>query len=95
MSDSLKLRTSLWYGGRYSIMRLKVTYTISCKDGYTPFSTAKFGWSVKMRSMHDEELGNRWVDSDINWCKPCDTTKESNWIPFTDVISPGHCDLEI
>ena len=29
-------------------------------------STARFGWSLNMRSIHEEELGSKWVGSDIN-----------------------------
>ena len=32
-----------------------------------PQSTGKLGWLVKMRSIQDNEFGNRWVGSDISW----------------------------
>ena len=34
--------------------------------GWTPQSTARFGWSVNMRSIQEEVLGSKWVGSDIN-----------------------------
>ena len=41
-------------------------WQLGCKKGWTPLSTTKLGWSVKMRSMQGNEFGNKWVGSDIN-----------------------------
>ena len=31
-------------------------WQLGCKEGWTPQTTAKLGWSVKMRSMQDNDL---------------------------------------
>ena len=62
--------------------------------GWTPLSTTKPGWSVKIRSMQDREFHNIWVGSDINWWKPWAKTKESNLVPSIVVESPDHHDFE-
>ena len=38
--------------------------------GGVPLSTTKFGWFVKIRSIHDEELESVWVCSHINCSRP-------------------------
>ena len=35
-----------------------------------PLLSTKFGWSVNIKSLQKQEAGSRWVDWDINWCKP-------------------------
>ena len=51
---------------------------------------SKLGWSVKMRSMQDDEFSNRWVGSDISWCNPCIVVNELMSVPSGDVMSSGH-----
>ena len=69
-------------------------WQLGCKEGWTPQTTAKLGWSVKMRSMQDNEFGNRWVGSHISWCSPC-IVNESMSVPSGDVLSSGHHDLDL
>ena len=64
-------------------------------EGWTSLSTAKFGWSVKIRSIHDDELGNKWVGSEISHCKPCIVVRDSICVPSWDVTSSGHHDLDL
>ena len=54
--------------------------------GWTRLSTARFGWSVNMRSIQEEQLGSKWVGSDINWWNPSVVVRESMWDPSYDVI---------
>ena len=49
--------------------------------GWTPLSTARFGWSINMRSIQEEELDSKWVGPDINWQKPYVVVRESIWDP--------------
>ena len=65
----------------------------SCSVGWTPLSTIKLDWSVKIRSMQDSEFCNIWVGSDISWCNPWVETKESNLVPSIVVESPDHHDF--
>ena len=37
-----------------------------CNDGRIPLSTARFGWSVKIKSIHGDEFGKICVGSDIS-----------------------------
>ena len=39
--------------------------------------SAKLNWSLKLRSVQDNELGNRQVGSDICCCGPFTVVKES------------------
>ena len=57
-------------------------------------TTGKLGWSVKMRSMQDDEFGNRSVGSDISWCNPCIVVNESMSVPSGNIMSSGHHDLD-
>ena len=52
--------------------------------------TTRLGWSVKMRSMQDEELGNRWVGSFTNCCKPYDEVRASSCIPSGVFVLEAH-----
>ena len=46
------------------------------------------GWSVKIKLIHDDELGNIWVGSEIICLKPCAVVKESICVPC--VMSSDH-----
>ena len=48
-----------------------------------------------MRSVQDNEFGNKWVGSDISWCNPCTVVNESMPLPSGDVMSSGHHDLDL
>ena len=65
------------------------------REGWTPLSTAKFGWSVKIRSIHDDEWGSKWVGSEISCYKPCIVVRDSICVPSWDVTSSGHHDLDL
>ena len=98
-SALLKSQTKCSYGGGYTILRLSLQYVIwwwqfSCSVGWTPLSTTKLGWSVKIRSMQDSEFRNIWVGSDISWWNPWVETKESNLVPSIVVESPDHHDFD-
>ena len=87
-------------GGRYSTVRLHLQQVIQwwhlgCKERWTPPSTIKFGWSVKIRSIQDDEFGRRCVESDINCCNPYGIASDSVWGPLRDVISSHHHDLDL
>ena len=47
-----------------------------------------------MRSVQDEELGNMWVGSFTNCCKPYDEVRASSCIPSGVLASEAHHDLE-
>ena len=96
----LSSQTSLSYGGVYSTLRIYLekviwSWQLGYKEGWTPLSATKFGWSVKIRSMQDDEFGRRCVGSDINWCNPHDFVSDSSWAPSWDVISSHHHDLDL
>ena len=56
------------------------------REGWTPLLIAKFGWSVKIRSIYDDyELERKWVGSEINCCKPCIVVRDSICVPSWDV----------
>ena len=59
-----------------------------------PELTTRLGWSVKIRSMQDEELGNMWVRSFTNYWKPYDEVKASSCIPSGVLVSEAHHGLE-
>ena len=66
---------STLYQTLYSITRLNLWWVIwwwqfGCYEAWTPQSVYKFGWSIKIRSIHEGKFGKRWVGSDISWCKP-------------------------
>ena len=48
-----------------------------------------------MRSMQDNEFGNKWVGSDISCCSRCTIVNESMSVPSGDVMSSGHQDLDL
>ena len=59
----------------YIISKSNLAYTIwwwqfGCKDEWTPESNIKLGSDVKIRSMHEEEVFNMWVDCLITWYNP-------------------------
>ena len=60
-----------------------------------PLITAKFGWSVKIRSIHDVELGGKWAGSEISCWKPCTVIRDSICVPSWDLTSSGHYDLDL
>ena len=55
-----------------------------------PLSATRSGWSVKIRSIHEDEFGKRWLGCDICWSKPYVEVKNSIWIPSLVVISWVH-----
>ena len=48
-----------------------------------------------MRSMQDNEFGNKWVSSDISCCNPCTVVNESMSLPSGNVTLSGHHDLDL
>ena len=50
---------------------------------------------MKIRSTHEDEAGNIWVGSDINWSKPYIEIKELIWVTSGEVISSGHQSLDL
>ena len=50
-------------------------------EGWMPLLTTNLGWSIKIRSIQEDEAGNIWVRSDINWWKPYIEIKELIWVP--------------
>ena len=48
-----------------------------------------------MRSIQDNEVGNRCVGSDINWCKPGIVVNESMPVPSGSFMPSAHCDLDV
>ena len=60
-----------------------------------PLLKVKFGWSVKIRSIHDDELGSKWVGSEISCCKPCIVVRDPICVPSSDVTSSGYHDLDL
>ena len=64
------------------------------KEGWTPLSTTKLGSKVKIRSVQEDEAGNIWVRSDVNWSEPHIEIKELIWVPLGEVIF-GHQSLDL
>ena len=62
---------------------------------WTPLSTTKLSWSVKIRSIQEDEAGNIWVGSDINWLKSYIEIKEIILVPSGEMISFGHQSLDL
>ena len=60
-----------------------------------PLSTAKFVWSVKVNSIHDDELGSKSVESEISCCKRCIIVRDSIYVPSLDVASSGYHGLDL
>ena len=48
------------------------------------------GWSVKIKSIQDDDWGNIWVGSEVIYLKPCVVVRESIYVPFIVVMSCGH-----
>ena len=65
------------------------------RKGWTPLLTTNLGWSVKITSTQEDEAGNIWIVSDINWSKPYIKIKELLWVPSGEVISLGHQSLNL
>ena len=51
------------------------------REEWAPDSITRFGWEVKIKSIHKEEFPVRWVNSFINWCKP-------NWDVIASIFKP-------
>lgn len=47
-----------------------------------------------MRSAYDDKLGNIYLGSKIDWCKPSVDPRESKWVPSIDLTWSGHHDLD-
>ena len=60
-----------------------------------PQSTTKLGWSVKMRSMQDMELGNIWVKPDISCWKPWKLMNAARQVPSMAVLSLTHHEVAL
>ena len=74
------------------IFKLNFEYTIwwwqfGCKDGWTPESTTKFGYDVKMRSIQDEEFSKTCVGSFMIWWSPNCEVRNSIFAPSQVVLS--------
>ena len=63
--------------------------------GWTPLSTAMFGWSINMRSIQEEELSSKWMGSDVNWQNPYVVVRDSIWDPSYDVMSSNQQDWDL
>ena len=64
-------------------------------ERWRPLSRVKLGWSVKISSVHDDELGSKWVGSETGCCKPWTIVTDSIFVPSWDVTSSGHHDLDL
>ena len=47
---------------RFNLQNVIWWWQFLWSEGWIPLLTTKFGWSVNIRSMQVEEVGNRWVD---------------------------------
>ena len=65
------------------------------REGWTLLSTAKFVWSVKTRSIHDDELGSKWGGSEIAFRKPCIVFRDSICMPSWNETYSGYHNLDI
>ena len=65
-------------------------WQFSRSNGLTPLFIARLGWSVKMRSMHDDEFWRMCVGSDISWENPYIELIDSICVPSFLVISWTH-----
>ena len=66
--------------------KLKLVCTIwrwqlECKDAWTPEFTAKFGWSVKSKSIQEELFDCTYVGSFINWKNLFEDVSENKFVP--------------
>ena len=90
-SALLYSQTEHSYGAGYLMLRLSLQYVIwwwelECKDGWSPLPTIRFGWSVNIKSIQEEECGIRWVGCDMSWWNPCTVVRDSSFVPFVSVI---------
>ena len=69
-------------------------WQFACSEEWTPDSTTKFGWVVKIRSIHDEESPMKGVGSLITCCNPNWVVTPSNLEPSYVVISLLHQRLD-
>ena len=61
-------------------------WQLEWREGWVPLSITKFGWFMKIKSIHDEELESMWVGSYINCSRP--------WIEVTESIcTPSLLDM--
>ena len=51
------------------------------KGEFVPQLTTLFGWSVKIKSVQEQEWGSRCVGSDIRWWKLCKDLNTYNCVP--------------
>ena len=52
------------------------------RDGRTPLSITRLGWSHIMRSIHEGwQCSRKWVGSMIIWERPSSENSISNWVP--------------
>ena len=70
-------------------------WPLGCKEEWTATSTAKFGRSVNMRSMQDNELCHWWVGSDISCCSQYIIVTESMSVSSGGIMSSDHHDLDV
>ena len=71
----LKCRTSRSYGGEKTTFRLNLANTIWwwpcwCKEDWAPYSTIKFGWEAKIKSMQEDLVPIIWAGSWISCSSP-------------------------
>ena len=93
-------QTKRSWGGGKKIIRFRLQYVIwwwqlVWTEEWGPISTTTLGWSVKIRSIEEDETANIWVGSDIKWSKPYIEVKELIWAPPGEVISSGHQPLDL
>ena len=48
------------------------------------------GWSVKIKSIHDDDWGNIWVGSAMSCLKPCVVVRESISVWWKVIMSSDH-----
>ena len=65
-------------------------WQLGCKDAWTPEFTAKFGWSVKSKSIHEELFDCTCVGSFINWKNPFEDVSEYKFVPSEVLMSSDH-----
>ena len=70
-------------------------WQFSWSDGLLPLFITRFGWSVKMRSMQDDEFWRMCVGSDISWQKPHSELMDSICGPLLFVMLWTHQILDL
>ena len=68
---------------------------LACKWEWTPLSITKLGWSIKIKSMQEEDWERICVGSVISWWSPWDEETDSRSISSVVEISPCHWKFDL